>query len=300
MEHNIANFILPGFCEHYHLYRYILDYLDIHKEMYNEKAYIYGFYGNFPFCTWDGGRIFHEYTPASVEKMEEILDFYNNKHQKIIRFVYTNSLLKEEDLYDRYNNIATDIFNRNNNEIVLNSELLYNYISNKYTNYNFISSTTKCILDINEIKEELNNDKYLMVCLDYNLNHNYQLFNNLSDREKDKVELLVNPHCGPACQFRKEHYKLNSISSLNYGKLYNMRGCNIDNNNIFWPRNWNTQIDENEIFDYYLKNGFHFFKLEGRTWTDYTLLLTIAKYIIKSEYQFAFIEGILEQLNGRS
>ena len=44
--------------------------------------------------------------------MEEILDFYNNKHQKIIRFVYTNSLLKEEDLYDRYNNIATDIFNK--------------------------------------------------------------------------------------------------------------------------------------------------------------------------------------------
>ena len=42
------------------------------------------------------------------------------------------------------NNISLEIFNDSNNEIVLNSNLLENYIRENYPNYKLIASTTKC------------------------------------------------------------------------------------------------------------------------------------------------------------
>ena len=291
MEKQI-NFILPGFYEHFKLYSNILSYIKEKPEVVREHANIYGFYGNFPFCTWDGGRIFPNYRPANIEQMEEILDVYNNKYNKPVRFVFTNSLIKETDTLDRYNNVSVELFNNGKNEIVINSPILMDYIKDNYKNYKFISSTTKCILNEDTLKEELNNPDYLMVCLDYNLNHNEKLFNSLTEQEKEKVELLINPICGPACPHRKKHYKLNSLFSLQYGKRYSMRGCLIDNNNNFWPKDWATIIKPDEIYDHYAKQGFRYFKIEGRTWPDITILLTVASYLIKPEYQNAFIDDI--------
>jgi hypothetical protein len=70
--------------------------------------------------------------------------YYNKEINSKIRFVFTNNLLKEEHLSERYNNIILDIFNNANNEIVLNSDILESYLNQKYPNYDLIASTTKC------------------------------------------------------------------------------------------------------------------------------------------------------------
>lgn len=291
---NKAHFMLPGFCEHYKLYTIILDVIKKNPEFLRENADIYCIYGNIPFCTWDGGRIFPQYpTGYTVEQMQEMCHIYNDIFNIKVRFVFTNGLITEKDCYDRYNNLVLNIFNNGKNEIVVNSPVLEKYISENYPNYTLISSTTKCITNNEQVKEEINKSQYKFVCLDYNLNHNEKLFQSLTPEEKSKVELLINPICGPGCQQRKEHYRLNSLFSLNYGKPYSLRDCSIPNGKgAFYPKNWLTIVEPDELYSTYLSNDFHNFKLEGRTFPSINVLLLFAKYLIKPEFQFHFISVV--------
>ena len=72
------------------------------------------------------------------------------------------------------------MFNNPKNEIVVNSPILEEYIRTNYPNYTLISSTTKCITNLNDVKTEINKEQYKLICLDYNLNHNTKLLNDLS------------------------------------------------------------------------------------------------------------------------
>jgi hypothetical protein len=53
--------MLPGFCEHLQLYQNINKFLEKYPEAKRDEIEIYCYYGNIPFCTWDGGRIFTTY-----------------------------------------------------------------------------------------------------------------------------------------------------------------------------------------------------------------------------------------------
>ena len=99
-----------------------------------------------------------------------------------------------------------------------------NYIKLNYSNLSFISSTTKC-LNKKDFLQELHNNEFIEVCLDYNLNHNWELLNSLTDEEKERCEFLCNAICPPACPMRKRHYTLNGVYNLNFGKNYEVPYC---------------------------------------------------------------------------
>ena len=105
------------------------------------------------------------------------------------------------------------------NEIVVNNLELENYIRKNYPKFSIISSTTKCLKDPNKSLDELKKD-YKYVCLDYNLNKNWEYLNTIPEELKNKTEFLVNAICPPNCPNRKEHYRLNGLSHLNFGKSY--------------------------------------------------------------------------------
>ena len=293
-QNNIAYFMLPGFCEHYKLYQNLNKFLNMYPEAKRENIEIYCYYGNIPFCSWDGGRIFNKYYPLSIEQMQKVQNYYNNILKSKVRLVFTNNLLKEEHLYERYNNLSLNIFNNSNNEIVLNSEILENYIKEYYPNYKLIASTTKCSNQENS-KKDLNNSDYIFTCLDYNLNHNWKFLNDLTPEEKSKTEFLVNPICGPGCPQRKEHYRLNSLFSLTYGQRYPMKSCEISNGSNCAQFN-SAHITINEIIEEYIPAGFHYFKLEGRTWPSNEMAVTLAEYLIKPEYQGYFLTEMLKSM----
>ena len=73
-ENNKAYFMLPGFCEHLQLYQNINKFLEKYPEAKRDEIEIYCYYGNIPFCTWDGGRIFTTYQHLSIEEIENIKD----------------------------------------------------------------------------------------------------------------------------------------------------------------------------------------------------------------------------------
>lgn len=291
-QNNIAYFMLPGFCEHYKLYQNMNNFLNKYPEAKRENIEIYCYYGNIPFCSWDGGRIFNIYYPLSIEELKDIQNYYNNILHNKIRLVFTNNLLQEQHLYERYNNISLNIFNNGINEIVLNSEILEEYLKQYYPNYQLIASTTRCS-NKEQSKKDLNNETYLFTCLDYNLNHNWEFLNSLTLKEKEKTEFLVNPICGPGCPQRKEHYRLNSLFSLTYGQNYSMKSCEISSSSgcaQFNP----THITIDEIIEKYIPAGFHYFKLEGRTWPSNEMAITLAEYLIKPEYKEYFLKEMLK------
>ena len=285
----MVKYIIPGFYEHADINLKLIDLMKTNPEIFNDNTEIHASYGNFQHCIFDGGRIFPDLVQASKEVVDNIILDYNKRGIKV-RYVFTNNQLKETDYYDRFANIILEEGNNGMNEIVIADSGLENYIREHYNNYNFISSTTKCLTNPQDLKKELDKDNYYMVCLDYNLNHNKKLLESLSNEQKNKCEFLVNAICVSGCPNRKEHYRLNSISNLQYGRKYQMEECNIRYSGIH-PKvlSQPNNITVNEIYNYYEPLGFSYFKIEGRTWSDMDLILTYANFMVKPDQQLYFI-----------
>lgn len=286
------NFILPGFYNHKEMYKKFLNFFYSHKQYFLDNCSIHAIYGNFPYTIWDGGRTFSSYSHATQEEIEELVAFYNKKYNIPIRLIFTNSRIEEKHLHDRFSNIVLELCHNDLNEIVVNSLLLENYIRNNFPKYKIISSTTKCLANPKDSKEELNKN-YEMICFDYNLNKNQNFLNSLNLEEKEKSEILVNAICPPHCPSRKEHYNLNSYSYLNYGSHYKTRTCGIYKDNLYPDKEKEkNNLSQEECIEY-SKKGFNNFKLEGRTFSSKTLLLNLVKYMVKPEYQFHVLNQLL-------
>ena len=69
-----------------------------------------------PFHSQDGWELLKEFDNEETYDFlkTEIQKYYNTELKSKIRFVFTNNLLKEEHLHERYNNIALNIFNNPN------------------------------------------------------------------------------------------------------------------------------------------------------------------------------------------
>lgn len=292
----MKNFIIPGLYENYRINILFLHFFKQHPEYFLDNVNISAIYGNFPFCTWDGGRAYiNNNAHATLEEIQTLQKIYNYDLNIPMRFIFTNKLLEEEDCYDHFNNLVLQRCNNGMNEIVVNSPILEKYLKENYPQYKLISSTTKCITNKDLLKEEISNSNYNQVCLDYNLNKDWKFLETLSQEEKNKSEFLVNAVCGPGCPHRSAHYTLNSEYSLNYGKHFNMRGCYITHNNLY-PVHNSVVITPEEIEKYH-ENGFSYFKLEGRSFPPIMHLNNLVKYMVKPEYQLFIIADLINQYN---
>lgn len=285
----MVRYIIPGFYEHAHLNLKLISLMKTNPEYFNDNTSIHACYGNFQYCIFDGGRSFKDYRQATKEDVNRISSQFNS-YGVPIRFVFTNNQLQESDYHDRFCNMILNECENGLNEVVIADENLEKYIREHYPQYQFISSTTKCLSKPEELKEELSKDNYYMVCLDYNLNKNMKMLEALTHQERQKCEFLINAICAPGCPNRKEHYKLNSLFSLNYGKRYQMEQCMINNAGlhpeVLHQRN---NLTPDEIYNIYEPMGFEYYKIEGRTWSDADLIATYAYYMVKPEYQFFFV-----------
>ena len=170
--------------------------------MLSPNTKISSIFGNFHFCIWDGGRNFVTYHQATKEEMLHVKDEYHH-YDVAIRFVFTNPILQEEHLYDRFGNLQLQLFEDPKNEVVVNSPLMEEYIKDKYPSYKLISSTTKRITNKDKFLEELKKEQYFQVCLDYDLNKDMELIENIPQELRSKCEFLINAICHANCPQRK-------------------------------------------------------------------------------------------------
>ena len=187
--------------------------------------------------------------------LKQVLDNYNNLGVPV-RFTWTNSLLEEKHLYDTYCNLIMDMADNGMNQVLVNREVLGDYLREKYgsvskvltegdntedsfhareniyfpegyagymeqfgkakSGFAFISSTTKRITDLADVKRELTAD-YALVVLDYDLNTDEITLREL-EPYADRIEILVDEICYPHCPKRKDHYADESLMQLTFDK----------------------------------------------------------------------------------
>lgn len=292
---NTANFILPGMYEHATLNLALLDLMKKNPEMFYPEARVSAVYGNFQFSIFDGGRVFGRYRHTCREEMEALVKAYND-FDVPVRLIFTNPVVPETSFQNRFGQATLEVVSQNPmNEIVVNNPKFEEYLRERYPDLGYISSTTKCLNTPDKFKEELEKD-YKMICLDYNLNKNMKMLDSIAAEDRGKCEFLVNAICPPGCPNRKEHYRLNGLFSLTYGRPYATQDCPIVSNTLGPEQTCShNNLTPEEIYKTYVPKGFVNFKLEGRTLGVVENLCNYVRYMVKPEYQFYVLNGLLNE-----
>ena len=282
-----VRFHLPDFVKQYRLNMLMVQAVKMKPEYFREGIEIASVYGEFPTSLWNGGRsIGGECEPDFIK---EVIKRFNSKGIPL-RFTYTNPLLKEERLSDKYCNECLEWAGNGLNEVIVVSPLLEDYIRKNYPQYKITSSTCKQIENMDDLNAELEKD-YNLVVLDYNWNNRFDELETI--KHKDKCELLVNACCTPHCARRKAHYEHIAQGHIDYD-LYKKSGgkegripdefqCEQMKLCIYEINQYETHISPDDIYEKYVPMGFTNFKIEGRSANTIQLLETYMYYMAKPE-----------------
>lgn len=284
-----VRFHLPGLRYNFPLNMLLVNLLEQSPHLFREGIEIASMFGEFPTSRWNGGR-FSGGDQCDAKYINAVISAINAKGISV-RFTYTNPLITEKDLTDEYCNYCLQAADNGQNGVIVVSEILEKYIREKYPNFQITSSTCKEIKELDALNEELKKD-YSLVVLDYNLNNQFDLLEQIQDKER--CELLVNSCCKPNCPRRGEHYrfmaKQESIALKNrkipqdkqipMPRWYCEYG---EKTSLSTIKSYSTHISPEAIWEKYVPLGFRNFKLEGRTANIFLLIDMYAYYFAKPE-----------------
>ena len=291
LKKETAYYHLPGLFEFYGLYREFLPLFREHREYFYDWCNIGSIYGAPADCVWGGGRVgFGENNPKEVLALMK-------EYGISARLTFSNSLLRTEHLSDKKCNYLCSMFGEKNeiqNGVIIHSDLLLEYLKNKYPEFYFVSSTTKVLIDFEQLKHEMNRNDFLYVVPDFRLNKELDKLNRLSEKQKDKVEFLCNECCWFGCADRKKCYE--TVSRKNLGEKFTEHRCvapDAESGYKFSKAMTNPGfIGIDDIKNIYMPMGFSNFKIEGRSLGSALILEFLLYYMTKPEYQIHVRERI--------
>ena len=279
-----------------------------HPEWFKYETIIESAYGSFPHCIWNGGRTLHG-DKVSEEIVASTVDLYNSVGIKF-RLTFTNSFVTDEHLNDEYANMILDIASESGiNEVLVNNDLIRNYIENKYPGkFEFIQSVTKCDRDVNSINEACQN--YKLVVIDYRDGRDDDFLNHIKD--KNKAEIMLNDICNFYCTQRLEHHKdvqrfILADSDMDKARELGFVGIDCPYKFIHYAGKANLDefkefIEDDKLgtltrerFEQVYDLGFRHFKIVGRDFDAYVLALTYAYYLAKDEYKKDLLQELLSK-----
>jgi collagenase-like PrtC family protease len=288
MEKTIG-FHLPGIIKSYPVILAVDHFMKKNPDHFREGVYVASVYGTYPTSVWNGGRFIQGLTDEKTIRLT--LESLNNMGIPV-RFTYTNPLITEEQLDDRFCNRVLQMADNGVNEVIVNSPILEDYIRKNYPNYKITSSTCKQLENADDLNSELDKD-YNLVVLDYNLNKDFEILKNI--KKKEKCELLVDACCVPHCPRRGEHYRQIGSEHIRYwndqrnhvAKIVNYQEfpCQYMCNSIYNTLDYETRILPDEVYDTYVPMGFKQFKIEGRYANNAIIIDKIAQYMAKPEHR---------------
>lgn len=271
---------LPGMCNFRLVNQVLLNLMKDYPSKFKDGYKIGSVYGTFPGAIWNGGRAV--FGTAFKSDIDKIIKMYNSRGIPV-RFTWTNSLLEEKHNQDTYCNMIMKLADNGKNQVLVNTPALEKYIRKEYPNYPMISSTTKRIVNLEELKTELAKDYYLVV-LDYDLNHDEAVLKEL-ESYADKIEILVNEICTPGCKKRAEHYRAESLSQLEFDRNTDFT-CPYQNS----KRNFSECLKRpafisNEEIESYIERGYVNFKIAGRGLSQEFVIDSYMYFLVKEEHR---------------
>ncbi len=289
-----VKFHLPDFASQFKFNLVFATMLKNCPQYFREGVEIASIYGTFPQSLWNGGRT----VPGmcNTDFAGAVIRTFN-KNGIPLRFTFTNPMIEEKHLGDKFCNDILKLANNGMNEVIVNSPLLEDYIRKTYPDYKLTSSTCKRITEPDKLLEEMEKD-YSIVVLDYDFNNKFDILEKLP--HKERMEILVNACCDPACPRRTEHYQILGMQQIavcehlakNTKERFNLRDygvpdmtCKCADRTIFDIKGLSTHISPDAIWEKYVPMGFSQFKIEGRTTTRLNMLETYLHYMIKPEHK---------------
>ena len=282
---------LPGLFEFYELYSVFLPLFQEHREYFYDWCEIGSIYGAPADYIWGGGRVgFGDCDPQAVLKMMQ-------KYEISARLTFSNSLLKKEHLSDKKCNELCVLFenaNEKQNGIIVHSDLLLEYLQNKYSGFYFVSSTTKVLTEFEQLMNEVNRSEFRYVVPDFRLNKAFDKLEQMTGSEKEKIEFLCNECCWFGCKDRKFCYE--TVSRKNLGEdcpEHLCRAPESEQGYLFSKAMTNPGfIGIDDIRNIYMPMGFSNFKIEGRSLGSALILEFLLYYMTKPNYQLQVREAI--------
>lgn len=271
---------LPGLCNFRLVNQILLNLMKDYPSKFRDGYKIGSVYGTFPGAIWNGGRAV--FGTAFKGDIDKIIKMYNSRGVPV-RFTWTNSLLEEKHNNDTFCNMIMKLADNGINQVLVNRPSLEEYIRKEYPKYPVISSTTKRIVNLEEIKAELAKDYHLVV-LDYDLNHNEEVLAELEPLA-DKIEILVNEICTPGCPKRAEHYKAESLSQLEFDKDTYFQCPHQNAKRGFSECMKRPSFIKNEEIDSYIERGYVNFKIAGRGLSPEFLMDSYMYFLVKEEHR---------------
>lgn len=286
-----AYYHLPGLFEFYEFYSVFLPLFYAHREYFYDWCEIGSVYGAPSDCIWGGGRTsFGDHDPLEALSLME-------KYGISARLTFSNSLLTKKHLSDKKCNDLCRLFDAGSkirNGVIIHSDLLLDYLKEKYPNLYFVSSTTKVLTDFQQFREEVERSEFLYVVPDFRLNKAFDRLQTLTEEQRDKVEFLCNECCFFGCKDRKHCYE--AVSRKNLGEVCSDFSCkapDIREGYRFSKAMENPGfIGIDDIRNVYLPMGFSNFKIEGRGLGSALILEFLLYYLTKPEYQLRVREEI--------
>lgn len=271
---------LPGFCYFRLLNQMILNMMKDYPDKFRDGYKIGSAYGSFPGAIWNGGRTVFGITGKS--DIEAVLKLYNSRGVPV-RFTWTNALIEERHTYDTYCNLIMKLADNGLNQVLVNTPVLEEYIRKEYPRFPLISSTTKRIVGVEGVLEELKKDYYLVV-LDYDLNHNEEALKVL-EPYADRLEILVNEVCFPNCPKRSEHYLQQSKLQLEYDINTGFPCPNNTRERKFEECTKRPSFISNEEIQNYIDRGYVNFKIVGRGMPLEFVKESYLYFLVKDEHR---------------
>lgn len=272
---------LPGIDEFKKLNIWFLELYRAERICFFDDVIIDNIYGSVPGVIWNGGRNSPIY-PLAIREIQELFDTYKEYGVKL-RFTFTNALLSTKELSDKYANEVLGLIAKNNGEITIKSDLLKSYIRENYSDIVMVSSTTKCILDLEELNNELSED-YKLVVLDFRKNADFDFLKKI--KKPHKIELLVNEDCFSGCTQRERHYRDISENILLYDRMPDTEYyCPGKCKDLYDSFKQETTIKADDLYGKYYNMGFCHAKLRGRRSDYYDVLESYIYYLIKPQYR---------------
>lgn len=269
------NFFLPGFYENFRLFTFVADMMKEHPELFYDNIKIGAVYGCFPGSIWNGGRVI--LGSCTKQEIEYAIEEYNSR-DIAVRYTFTNPLLEKVHVMDTFCNLCMELGDNGKNEVIINSHILEEFIRAVYPEYTIISSTTKCLSNLESIKNELEKD-YSLVVLDSAMNNTEELF---ALEHKEKIELIANHYCADNCPRRKEHYNSVGRCQLEFSEQ-DFGVCKNINRDFYQIMGNRSFISTEDLYGKYYEAGFCNFKLDGRGFNKYKVLESLVYYLVKPE-----------------
>ena len=144
-----ACYHLPGLFEFYELYRRFLPLYREHREYFYDWCTIGSIYGAPAGCIWGGGRI--SCGGATAREVLALLWEYGISG----RLTFSNSLLRAEHLADPQCNALCEQFAKGGsvpNGVIVHSDLLADYLRQRWPELYLVSSTTKVLTEFAELR----------------------------------------------------------------------------------------------------------------------------------------------------